>query len=309
MKKLVSIAVLIVVFQTLGQQLPHYTQQPFLQVLVNPAFAGNSRCTELRSVHRAQWVGIDDAPQTTGVVLTGRLGRSANQVEVYHGYALRFENDRFGPFQHNRFHGAYAIHLPFKNEHFLSFGAYFGMDNITFDNSNLNPLFSDPAVQNSRYSFLAPDFSFGTKYNTEKLFFGLSFLNMAPLRYPVGDASNKVFHANFSSGAQINLGSSDWNFSPMLNLRLAARTPAALDFYALFDYRQELYLGTGFRNQESVMFLTRFKVFNYLKVGYSFDWVFNRLRRGGLGHTHEVTLLISTCKARKTGKTVCPVFD
>lgn len=291
-----------------AQQLTHFSQQPFMQVLVNPAFAGNARCTELKTVHRAQWVGIDGAPQTTNVALTGRIGKQSNQIEVFHGFAFRFENDRFGPFQHNRLHGAYAIHLPFKNEHFLSFGTYFGIDNITFDNTNLNPLYGDPAVQASRYSFLAPDFSFGTKYNTEKLFFGLTFQNFVPLRYPIGNDSRKVFHANFTSGAQFPLGDSDWSISPMLNMRFAARTPAALDLYAIADFRQDVYFGAGFRNQESVMFLTRFRVLSRFKVGYSFDWVFNRLR-GGMGHTHEVSLSISACKARKTGTTVCPVFE
>lgn len=308
MSKLITLIAFVIYLPLYGQQLAHYTQQPFLQVLINPAFAGNAKCTELRSVHRAQWVGIDGAPQTTGLALTGRFGKQSDDITVFHGFALRFENDRLGPFQHNRLHGAYAIHLPFKNEHFLSFGTYFGVDNVSFDNSSLNPLFGDPVVQNSRFSFLAPDFSFGAKYNTKMLFFGLAFQNMIPLSYPIGNDTRKVFHTNFSSGAQFAIGQSDWSFSPLINLRKAARTPIALDFYSMFDYKQEIYLGTGFRNQESLMFLARFKVLGYFKVGYSFDWVFNRLR-GSMGHTHEISLTISTCKARKTGKTVCPVFE
>jgi type IX secretion system PorP/SprF family membrane protein len=308
MKKLFYIAVVLVGNFLSAQQLTHLSQQPFMQVLVNPAFAGNARCTEMKSVHRAQWVGIEGAPQTTNVAVTGRIGKPSNQIEVFHGFALRFENDRFGPFQHNRLHGAYAIHLPFKNEHFLSFGTYFGFDNITFDNSNLNPIEGDPAVQQSQYSFLSPDFSFGSKYNTDKLFFGLTFQNFVPLRYPIGNDARKVFHANFTSGAQLPLGDSGWSMSPMLNLRFAARTPVALDFYAIADFKQDLYIGAGFRNQESVLFLARFRVLSRFKVGYSFDWVFNRLR-GGMGHTHEISLSISACKARKTGTTVCPVFE
>jgi type IX secretion system PorP/SprF family membrane protein len=292
-----------------GQQLTHYTQQPFNQVLVNPAFAGNAACAEMKSVHRSQWVGIDDAPKSTALAITGRLGKPAkDKLSVFHGFALKFENDRFGPFQHNRFHAAYAIHLPFKNEHFLSFGTYFGVDNITFDNSNLNPLYSDPAVQNSRFSFMAPDFVFGTKYNTKRVFFALALQNFAPLNYPIGIDSKKVFHANFSSGAQFDLGKSDWTFSPMINVRMALRTPMALDFYSIFTYRQDIYLGAGFRNQESLMFLMRFKVLGRFKVGYSFDWILNSLR-GGMGHTHEISLSISACKERKKGATICPVFE
>lgn len=309
MKPWLYIALCLGNFSALGQQLTHYTQQPFNQILINPAFAGNSACTEMRSVHRAQWVGIEGAPQSTALAITGRIGKpSGDFLQVFHGFALKFENDRFGPFQHNRLHGAYAIHLPFRNEHFLSFGTYFGVDNITFDNSNLNPLYSDPAVQNSRYSFMAPDFVFGTKYNTKRLFFALTLQNFVPLDYPIGAQSKKIFHANFSTAAQFDLGKSEWTFSPMMNIRIALRTPLALDFYSVFTYRQDLYLGVGFRNQESLLLMARFKVFGRFKVGYSFDWILNSLR-GGMGHTHEISLFISACKERRKGATICPIFE
>lgn len=94
----------------------------------------------------------------------------------------------------------------------------------------------------------------------------------------------------------------------MLNLRFAAKTPMALDVYSIFDFKQQVFMGVGFRNQESVQFLARFLVLSYFKVGYSFDWVYNRLG-GGMGHTHEISLSITSCKARKTGTTICPVFD
>jgi type IX secretion system PorP/SprF family membrane protein len=309
MRLITCILCLVFGVQIMAQQLPHYTQQPFNQILINPAFAGNSPCTEMRSVHRTQWVGIDGAPQSTGLAVSGRFGRpTGDLLQVYHGFAIKFENDRMGPFQHNRLHGAYAIHLPFKNQHFLSFGTYFGVDNISFDNSNLNPLFSDPAVQNSAFSLMAPDFTFGSKYNTKRMFYGLSLQNFVPLQYPIGINSRKVLHANLSAGGKFELGKSDWNFSPMINIRAVLRTPIALDFYSIFSYRQDVYFGAGFRNQEALLFMARFKVLGYFKVGYSFDFVVNNLR-GGMGHTHEISLSISTCKERKKGATICPVFE
>jgi type IX secretion system PorP/SprF family membrane protein len=309
MRHIIHIILSMLSLSLWGQQLTHYTQQPFNQVLINPSFAGNAACAEMKSVHRSQWVGIEGAPQSTALAITGRMGKpSKDKLSVFHGFALKFENDRFGPFQHNRFHAAYAIHLPFKNEHFLSFGTYFGVDNITFDNSNLNPLYSDPAVQNSRYSFMAPDFVFGSKYNTKRMFFALALQNFVPLDYPIGTQSRKVFHANFSSGAQFDLGKSEWTFSPMINVRMALRTPIAMDFYSVFALRQDIYLGAGFRNQEALLLMMRFKVLGRFKVGYSFDWILNSLR-GGMGHTHEISLTISACKERKKGATICPVFE
>jgi type IX secretion system PorP/SprF family membrane protein len=309
MKVIVALSFIFLAFFVQGQQLTHYSQQPFNQVLMNPAFAGNNPCAELKSVHRAQWVGIGDAPRTTGVAVTGRLGKKTReQTEVFHGFAVRFENDRIGPFEHNRVHAAYAIHLPFKNDHFLSFGTYVGLDNFVFSNDNLNPLQSDPAVQVSRASFLTPDFIFGAKYNTQKLFFALALQNFVPLRYPIGLDAKKVFHANFSTGAKFALGKSDWELLPLVNIRFAARTPIAIDAYAIADYNNKLQFGLGYRNQESVIFLARFRVLPRLTVGYSFDLITNQLKRNMAG-THEISIAISACKERKKGVAICPVFE
>lgn len=309
MKEKLTIALIFLVFLLQGQQLTHYSQQPFHQVLMNPAFAGNNPCAELKSVHRAQWMGITDAPRTTGVVVTGRLGKAPkDKTQVFHGFAVRFENDRIGPFEHNRVHAGYAIHLPFNSEHFLSFGTYFGLENFVFSNDDLMPLQSDPVLQVSRASFLAPDFIFGAKYNTQKLFFALSLQNFVPLRYPIGLDAKKVFHANFSTGAKFDFGKSEWTLLPLLNVRFAARTPIAIDAYAIADFNNKLQFGIGYRNQESAIFLARFHVLPRLNVGYSFDLITNRLRRNMSG-THEISIAVSACKERKKGVAICPVFE
>jgi type IX secretion system PorP/SprF family membrane protein len=179
---------------------------------------------------------------------------------------------------------------------------------MVFSNDNLNPINSDPAIQLSRASTLAPDFIFGTKYNTQKWFFALALQNFIPLDYPIGFDSRKVLHANLSIGARFPLGKSDWELLPVMNVRYALRTPLALDIFTLADYQRKLQFGAGLRSQESLILLVRFQVLGRFHVGYSFDLVTNALRQNMAG-THEISLAISACKERKKGVSICPVFE
>ena len=48
----------------IAQQLPQLSQYQFNDYIINPAVAGSRPFFELRSGHRTQWVGIQDAPRT-----------------------------------------------------------------------------------------------------------------------------------------------------------------------------------------------------------------------------------------------------
>ncbi len=59
-----------------AQQLPQLTQYQFNDYVFNPAVAGTRSFFELRSGHRYQWVGIQDAPRTFTLSGTTPLGRN-----------------------------------------------------------------------------------------------------------------------------------------------------------------------------------------------------------------------------------------
>ena len=58
------VAMACTVLTARAQQLPQLTQYQFNDYVFNPAVAGTRQFFELRSGHRYQWVGIQDAPRT-----------------------------------------------------------------------------------------------------------------------------------------------------------------------------------------------------------------------------------------------------
>src|SRR5690606_4390647 len=59
-----------------AQQLPQLTQYQFNDYVINPAVAGSRPLFEIRSGHRYQWVGIQDAPRTFTLSTATPVGRN-----------------------------------------------------------------------------------------------------------------------------------------------------------------------------------------------------------------------------------------
>ena len=312
MRRFLTIQLVIFLLFTVrvsGQQMPQYSQLPFHQFSLNPALAGINTCVDMRILYRQQWIGVPQAPSGGFFTLSARVGgKKRKYMGAYHGVGLKFEREAFGPFAHNRLQFAYALHIPLKKELTLSMGAYAGIDNMTFDASRVTSIDPDPAVQTSSFSFLGPDASFGTWLTGKHFFVGATLQNLIPLDYPIGYEASKRLHFYLNGGGQIKLNDAGLSLLPVATFRFPPAGPIGIDLHALLDFRNTFTFGVGYRKQESVLFLARVKFLGYFTVAYSFDLITNKLK-GSMGHTHELSIGITTCKKKSTQSDVCPVFE
>jgi type IX secretion system PorP/SprF family membrane protein len=311
MKKLILILVCVIgnLTSSWSQQLPQYTQQSFHQFSLNPALAGNNTCIDIRSIYRNQWVGVPESPTGGVFTLSARVfDKNSDYLAAYHGIGLRIERDAFGPFAHNRLQLAYAVHLPINDHMTLSFGSFAGLDNMSYDASKVSSIDPDPAVQNSSFSYLAPDVTFGTWLTGKKFFAGLSAQHLIPISYDLGIEASKRLHVTLTGGTKINVDIDGVSILPVAFVRIPPAGPVGIDIHALVDYRNIITGGIGYRRQESLLFLLRYKFLGFYTVAYSFDFVTNRLK-GNMGHTHEISIGIATCKSKDQGSSSCPIFE
>jgi len=293
-----------------AQQIPQYTQAPFNQFSQNPALAGIESCFNVHILYRKQWWGIPQSPSGGFITLSGQLGtKKRKYLGVKHGLGLKIETDATGPFVSNKVNFAYAAHFPLTKTLLLSLGAYAGLNNIAFDASKVKSFSPDPTVQNSRVSYLAPDASFGAWLNNEKFFVGLSAQQLIPIKYGFGDQAKMRMHFLFNAGGKVPIGEKNISFLPSVALQIPPKGPMAINLYALFDFKNIVTTGIGYRSQESIMFLVRVKFLGYLSLAYSFDLMLNPLKGKGMKQSHEISLVFSTCKKKKNNASDCPVFE
>jgi type IX secretion system PorP/SprF family membrane protein len=290
------------------QQLPQYTQWASHQFAINPAHAGIKNCLDVHSLFRTQWQGFEGAPKSGFLTLAAPIKTKRKQIlSARHGIGGRVEVDNIGPFSSNRLNLAYAAHFNFSPDTRLSLGLYGGFIQFGYSPQNMVTINPDPSISKD-VSFIKPDASFGAWWNGKNYYFGLILQNLIHSKWDdIGIDSKFRFHTLINGGYRYQIHE-DLTFLPGFLLKFPPKGPAALDLNFLFDFKNKFGLGFGYRNTDAFLFFANFKIKQQLTVQYSFDFVTSVLRKGTI-HSHEISLVYTTCKPKDTHATKCSLFE
>ena len=148
-----------------AQQLPQLTQYQFNDYVFNPAVAGSRQFFELRSGHRYQWVGIQDAPRTFTLSGTTPIGKNMGVG----GYIF---TDIVGPTRRTGVQFSYAYHLKLTEDLKLSLALSGGLLQFLIDGSKITLHDQgDPTMDDQLRGELKPDatFAFYLYHRRERL--------------------------------------------------------------------------------------------------------------------------------------------
>jgi type IX secretion system PorP/SprF family membrane protein len=312
----------LMLIQIQAQQEPHYTQYINNNYILNPALTGIENYTDVKISHRHQWVGLQDAPVTTYLTLHKPLGKKDDRTTAtsfetpgenprgtnywqdyeaakpHHGIGLKIINDRTGPI--NRFAGyvSYAYHIGISAQTSIAAGFEAGVRNISLDRNKLdfgtaNPI--DPAVYNSgEINSLKPDFGAGIWVYSADYFIGLSAQQIIPQKIYFSDNTVKqqqgklVPHLFATAGYRFLL-SEDISALPSVMVKYVQPAPVQFDLNAKLQYRDLLWVGTGYRLKDGFSAMVGLNVSNAFNVSYSYDYTTSPLNTVSKG-THEIIL-------------------
>lgn len=311
----VTIIILIVFIscKVYGQD-PVYSQFYNSPILINPAFAGNTRGALVSINYRNQWPSIDNAYETYSVTFDQRWNKSSG-VGLY----VTADAAGNGALKTTKLGGIYSYRIKIKDEIFVKGAIDVAFGQSRLDQSklvfldNLDPQFglmTPGGVSFPTQEVLTPspsrsylDVSSGLLLYTPKFYAGLSFKHMnAPnidfIDDLTGDAGILPIRWSFNGGAQFNLDRRNNDeygtfISPNLlfvkqqdfwQLNVGAYVNVLQVFGGLW-YRQ-----TG-SNGDSVIasFGAKSGIF---KISYSFDYTISGLTIGS-GGSHEVGIAIN----------------
>jgi len=291
-----------------SQQIPQYSQWSLHQFAGNPAHAGIKPCIDIHALYRLQWVGFEGAPKSGFFTLAVPLRAKRKQyLSARHGTGFKFETDQIGQFNVNRFNLAYAAHFNFTTDNRLSLGLYGGFMQMGYDTKSIHTGEPDPSISQEA-SFVAPDASFGAWFNSEFYYVGFSLQNLIPSKWQnIGNTSRNRFHAAINAGYQFRL-SENLSLLPAANLRIPPKGPVSLDLNLMFDIKNTVGLGVGYRNTDAVIALLNIKIKEQFSIAYSFDYTLSKIQIGGQ-NTHELSLRYTTCRPPKRATASCPLFE
>lgn len=306
MIKLLNISFFIIVSSSLfAQQLPQYSQWFFHQNAFNPAHAGIKSYVDIHSLYRLQWIGVQGAPRTGFATFSSPLqAKRTEYLSMRHGIGAKIEFDQIGQFNTNKLNLSYAAHMNFSRDNRLSLGISAGFLQFAYDPTKTVTIYNDPKVF-SEAALVLPDASLGAWWNGSNYYFGASFLNLVPVKWNgVGTDSRYRFQSYYTAGYRQKLAGG-LTFLPNLMIKVPRRGILAFDVDAIFDYKNVVGFGAGYRYIDAFIAFFYFKINQQFAFHYSFDYVISPLAKT---YSHEISIAISTFKPKITGPIKTELF-
>src|SRR4029079_17099445 len=127
----------------------------------------------------------------------------------------------------------------------------------------------------------------GLYYNTKTFYWGLGLTHLN--RGKITDNSSAVFarqsiHYFMPVGMSFLVGTTLLN--PSIMIKGAGHAPLAADINMNVLLKERFWVGVSMRTGYGMVFIAQYIVGNNLKVGYSYDYGFNKIAALGKG-THE----------------------
>jgi len=275
--------------QSYAQQIPQFTQYMFNNYITNPAIAGTYNYFQIRMNERLQWVGIDDAPQTTSISLFGPMQKKDM------GWGSYLFMDVTGPTSRMGFMGSYAYNMPLNEDFRISYGISFGFLQYKVDGSKLTlgengSTVNDPAIFNTAQSAFTPDASVGVYIYQTLYYFGISANQLFGQKLklysdPIG--INRLKQHILICGGYRYIVNRYYDVEPGLLLKYMFGSPFQFELNTKVTYRGQMWGGISYRFRDAFSILIGYNYKKRYMFGYSYDYSYTGIRKYQSG-THEI---------------------
>ena len=291
-------------YQVSAQQDPKYTQYLNNMNVINPAFAGVRGNTTITVDFHSQWVGNVGGPETQTFTINSPVGkRMGIGFSAVHD-AIHVQNETY-------LFGDLSYAIPVSEKAVLNFGVKVGGSFLNIDLQRIttsesgDPLFSENVKQ------FNPNVGVGMYYFTNKFFLGVSAPNLMATKHYESTGllytkAQEDTHFFVTGGVQMPLGN-NVIFKPSFMARAVKGAPLSIDLTANFLLHKKFELGVNYRMGESISGLTTFRLSDWMRIGYSYDSINNRLTTISRG-THEVMMIFDLNSNKEDGRKRNPIF-
>lgn len=316
-KLVVFIALKLMLFTAFAQQRPHYSQYVQNMSVLNPAVTGIYKGRDLRFGLRTQWQGLENAPKTSYVSFSMPIsfgGDMANYRSsdlgvtepvdkddmfdysgsmAHHSIGALFINDKAGPLNRMTGNLTYAYHLAVGERSNLSVGVGLGVNRLGLDAQSL--VFDEPddpvTASSGQINKFTPDLNAGIYFYSATFYIGASMQQIIKNKLAFDGSFNtgkEVPHYFLTAGYQFWMGN-NFSLTPSVMLKVVSPLPKAFDLNVKFAYRNNFWVGGGYRKNDAFFGNVGFNVANIVGVSYAYDYTTSELRTASSG-SHEIAL-------------------
>lgn len=282
----ISILTTLNTTMSVAQQDAQYTQYMYNTINVNPAYAGSRGVLSVFGMYRAQWVGLEGAPNTAAASIHSPIENSRV------GLGLTVSNDQIGISERNTVSTDFSYTINTSDSYKLSFGLKGSASLLNVDYNKLNKYDkNDPKFQNNIDNQFSPNIGAGVYYHSDKLYAGVSVPFILETKH-FDDNTNSVakdaLHYYFIGGYVFDVSEST-KFKPAFLIKSVKGAPLQADLTANFMFHDKFVIGGAWRWSAAVSGLVGFQVDSNWFVGYTYDSDTTKLANYNSG-SHEIFL-------------------
>jgi type IX secretion system PorP/SprF family membrane protein len=274
-----------------AQQLPHFSQYMLNAYAENPAIGGTNPYFEASSISRYQWIGVTDAPRTYQLCVNGPLENR------HFGVGGQLFTDIVGPTRRTGCYISYSYHASITDKIKLSLGLQGGILQFLVDGSKINLRDPDNVISTGLQSVIMPEFGFGAYLHSKdaKWYVGISIPELVQGKLKFFDYMNNpqsvvVRHYILTAGYKYTLNES-FVLQPTAIVRYLDPVPVQFDLGIRAIYREKVWLGIAFRNNDAWVGMIGYTFRENLSFGYAYDVSTSNIRNYSTG-SHEIFLSI-----------------
>lgn len=267
-----------------AQQDPQFTQYMYNTVAINPAYAGSRGMLSIFGIHRAQWIGLEGAPTTTGTSIHTPL----NDSRI--GLGVSMLQDAIGPSNKQTLSADFSYTISTSENYKLSFGLKGTASLFSIDYTKLNRFdVNDPRFQNNISNQFSPNIGAGLYLHSKQFYAGISVPFMLQSN-EFNDINSQVTHESlhyyFMSGYVFEISEST-KFKPAFLAKAVEGAPLQVDLSANFMLNNKFVLGGAWRWEAAMSGLAGFQVNDNWFIGYTYDADSTKLANYNSG-SHEL---------------------
>ncbi|MEQ8469989.1 MAG: type IX secretion system membrane protein PorP/SprF [Marinoscillum sp.] len=268
------------IFSLKAQNGPYFGHYMFNPSYLNPGWGGGERDAFVAFQHRTQWLGYSTSFDGPGGAPSTQMLTAIVPIRGFFisSIGINVINDNLGPVSnlHAMVPLTYSLDL---NNSVLSFGVAAGLfsQTLKFDELRFNDS-RDPLNVGSRQTQTAPNLNAGVFFrNNQGLFLGAGVQNILEPGFTFGmDSLDNIQTMNFALHGGVSLKVSDnLTLSPTVLVR-SDLSAVTFDVGGIVTWSNKMWSGLSYRRGESMILYLGYSLMenNRLKVGYSFDYVF-----------------------------------
>lgn len=282
---------LLLVGSISAQQIPLTSQYMFNNYLLNPAEAGTLDYISASLSARAQWTGLEGAPNTQFFSLQSKLGKKMGVG----GYIYK---DATGPISEQGIQLSYAYHLQVTDDAKLSFSVAAMLFSHDINRAVFRPEEGDDnAINSLKVSAVSPDINFGILYYTEKYRVGISAPQLLQnnIYASITDTNNNNLARHYYLYGEYKFDVNDKiAVVPSTLVKYVSGAPFQFDLSARGIYDEKYWFGLSYRHSNALVVLAGLNYKN-LSFGYAYDYTLTDINSHSSGG-HEIYLALRMYK-------------